>query len=542
MFGVLGSAAVASCKSSFSSPRNAPFERQSKTFVKPELYELDYDRFGLSEKDKKRFKAINEHIRIKLGSPEGGDFTGPYRQDFVQDAADYFSNVSRLEHAIASGVIDLFADGFTPGLVTPVFSASEIISVANMHIPSPLTHKDVGVLLSCGFPCSLLYSNIEPGSDLVTQDLGDSEKQFDPHFFAALLKVIPALKLGASLGADIYYINHIIRNNCFTVQEARESFEDYNDSDKLDLSRLFERYEQVFSLLTNLDREFVARTIGGKPWNWSDVVAPDRTTKQAREHIADFSIRVLKNPSSICIIYPAAGHDLLGLNLSFEILSKSKANSAKIIMTEIVGGHILMISNQLYQLEAEGKILGLRQEFVSVPYGAELKFNFIYVTPKGDKKPIELIFALRRSGELFYRQYYFDQSDIVLCHDSSGTVQNLRDFLLASKRSVIPKPRVFVSEKLIPKCFSFVDGRKSNPSKDIRKLFTETIVPVHGFNGCGCSAIETHNKSFTGSPIKEGEMFILHPHALDRYSEGKLVSGILDSYVHNNLRPTLIRP
>ncbi len=93
-----------------------------------------------------------------------------------------------------------------------------------------------------------------------------------------------------------------------------------------------------------------------------------------------------------------------------------KNKDAEFIFTEVNSDYLKRIDHQFLLLEKEGIIQDYRvtsQSFVEGKEGDEVYFKFNY-----QGKPVQLTFALNRSGEKFWRKEYSQRANLVIFDDA----------------------------------------------------------------------------------------------------------------------------
>ena len=130
----------------------------------------------------------------------------------------------------------------------------------------------------------------------------------------------------------------------------------------------------------------------------------------------------IRAAGKVNILYPGGGHHLAPLETAFVILNQVKeVQEVALTYTEIDWKNAEKLSASLLILHE----LGLFNSFdrKTLPKrkrgqkGKEELFTLGFVDQCGTKKTVTIRFAYCMSGEKWYRDDYFKESDIFVCHD-----------------------------------------------------------------------------------------------------------------------------
>jgi len=457
----------------------------------PEKLDVNYDKFGIENRDLNAlYERINQSMRIKIGC--GRPFRDSYdhsdtiylperelvnaktkspseqmngkenpdpkdkweTQILGHDPALLEGQLLRIDAALKRKEAQELISGFSRNLAQPAFLPQEACGILEVDF-SNASPRDVGLLLSMGVSVPTLMLQAE-------------RKQLT----GLSREVREKLMAVAAKGGDYAYAMGLSNGS-----------------------------------VGNLKSEQVREAIGGHAYGTGD-----RSSDGSKTAIAGFCTSQLQLRDSITVLYPASGHDLLAFYIMKEIADTKRFERAKVIMTDVCGAHLPIIREQLNLMLADRIITDLRERTREVSCGWEVAFDMRCPTAAGKKgvapgeTGVSLVFALRRSGEALYRQTYFDQADIVICHDSCGPFRNLVDFLLAQKRTAISKSRVFVSEDIF-----FKPWRLPGQSEEF-----------FGYVGCMCEDLWLRHQIFN----LYGMTYLPDPEFIRSLSEHQLAEAV----------------
>lgn len=124
---------------------------------------------------------------------------------------------------------------------------------------------------------------------------------------------------------------------------------------------------------------------------------------------------LMKTKRSLNVVYPASGSHMAPLEIVMSGVDRGLLDSARLTYTEIdpkAGGRVREYL-RLMASPAQGIISNLQENTQTFDPGRETIFSFTY---KG--KPIQLVFATDRGGDLWVRDEVVKDSDLVIFHDS----------------------------------------------------------------------------------------------------------------------------
>lgn len=121
----------------------------------------------------------------------------------------------------------------------------------------------------------------------------------------------------------------------------------------------------------------------------------------------------VKRIHEVRLVYPGSGGHLAPLDLFHNLIQKGVVDKASAIFTEIDDRSLIRIKTLLAGLIKRGVYANLKiQTKKYLEGGSETVFSFKY-----HGKPIEIVFALKRSQDKYYREEYLAQSDVWIIHD-----------------------------------------------------------------------------------------------------------------------------
>ena len=146
----------------------------------------------------------------------------------------------------------------------------------------------------------------------------------------------------------------------------------------------------------------------------------------------------------LTVLYPASGGKLSPVLAATWAMDSNWIDSAEFTYTERNHQFVSRLHTQFQAIQEWGRQQGKNviqnyrykiDEFSSLEGGGvEVKFSFQYLTKKGKLKDIDLIFALKRSGEKYYRDEYIKKADLVL-FDDSIKLPSSGAFVMKNRRS-----------------------------------------------------------------------------------------------------------
>lgn len=157
-------------------------------------------------------------------------------------------------------------------------------------------------------------------------------------------------------------------------------------------------------------------------------------------------------------LYPEAGIHYPYLQTLFKLVQRGDIDSATVIATEL-NINMTTVLNDFKDMERAGIIRGVRLTRPNSPEfykdgGTEQTLSFQILGPVYFV-PVKIVYALKRSGEAYFRDEYLKRADVVIIHDpGDGAKEDSRQLyqsVVAAKQRVAPdKPQLVVVEDVIP--------------------------------------------------------------------------------------------
>lgn len=156
---------------------------------------------------------------------------------------------------------------------------------------------------------------------------------------------------------------------------------------------------------------------------------------------------------SLTLLYPASGSHMTPFLIPLKLIDQGAIDRARVIYTEINELTVARVDEYLrfFAFSAQPLFQDYRRGVKNFSTGYEVHHRFKY---KG--KPIEFVFAIKRSGELYARDEYIREADLVVFHDG---VYNDAD-----------KPP---SEGIANRFFERLKGLASGPGAKLRLILAE---------------------------------------------------------------------
>lgn len=151
------------------------------------------------------------------------------------------------------------------------------------------------------------------------------------------------------------------------------------------------------------------------------------------------------------ILYPGAGTHYAYLQTLADLVRSSDIDSARVIATDL-DTNMMTVRHDFKELQRAGVIKNLRVSEPNSPEyfkdgGTEQSITFQMQGP-AFAIPITIVYALRRSGEAYFRDEYLKQADAVIIHDpGEGEIaasEKLLSDVVAAKRRVAPTRKQLV--------------------------------------------------------------------------------------------------
>lgn len=177
----------------------------------------------------------------------------------------------------------------------------------------------------------------------------------------------------------------------------------------------------------------------GKFHSWRGLPAFDALAPEVARLLTETKQR------DLTILYPAGGRHFPYLQTAFRVIDQNRVDHVKVIVTELDMDGTRYTHDFVTLYKA-----GLIDRMVTYPPvefkdgGSEQTF---YLRYKG--KPIEIVLALNRSGEAYFRDDYLKQADVMIIHDcddggKQASSYKLLSEMLQARRRVAPDRKQIV--------------------------------------------------------------------------------------------------
>lgn len=154
------------------------------------------------------------------------------------------------------------------------------------------------------------------------------------------------------------------------------------------------------------------------------------------------------------LLYPAAGTHYAYLQTVMDLVQYGDVDSVKVIATDL-DANMTTVHNTFRDLERAGVIKNFRMSAPNSPEfytdgGTEQSLTFQIQGPVF-AIPVTITYALKRSGEAYFRDDYLQKADAVIIHDPgdsdiAASEKLLADVLAAKKRAAPMRPQLVLLE------------------------------------------------------------------------------------------------
>ncbi|OGC03464.1 hypothetical protein A2276_00945 [candidate division WOR-1 bacterium RIFOXYA12_FULL_43_27] len=157
----------------------------------------------------------------------------------------------------------------------------------------------------------------------------------------------------------------------------------------------------------------------------------------------------VKETRKIRLLYPGAGSHLAPLDLFHSLIQQDKIDYAKAIYTDIDPHQLDTIRDALAKLVRAKIYTDLKITPKNYPQGGfETTFSFYY-----QGKRIELVYALKMSGEDYYKEEYLAGADVLTIHDPFNKSKEpsyslLKTYLKSLAKSTAENSPLIIMENL----------------------------------------------------------------------------------------------
>ncbi|MGH7828641.1 MAG: hypothetical protein ACREP8_00555, partial [Candidatus Binatia bacterium] len=131
-------------------------------------------------------------------------------------------------------------------------------------------------------------------------------------------------------------------------------------------------------------------------------------------HVLAENVPELRQDRELNVLYPGSGHHLAPLITAIKLIDEGKVDKASYIYTELDPAYSSLLIDHLRWAVFKGIFDQLTiGKWVEYPgNGSERLLELSY-----QGRPIRILFAVKRSGQEYYREEYLKSADLVILHD-----------------------------------------------------------------------------------------------------------------------------
>jgi len=143
-------------------------------------------------------------------------------------------------------------------------------------------------------------------------------------------------------------------------------------------------------------------------------IRSSEATLALTEKMLEFRPRFL-HKRSVSVLYPGSGSHITPLDIAHLLIDRGLIDRAEFIFTEIEPTYCSELETILTLLVSKGYYTSFSKKTVELEAGQQGSETILSIVRQD--KVIQLIFALNRSGQSYFRPEYLDRADIFYLHD-----------------------------------------------------------------------------------------------------------------------------